>query len=148
MLATWMYETRPFAPCRGNALLDQLLAALLYAYSGDDEQSDDAMIGRVKRHVQENLAGNLSLDALAAVACASRFHFARRFKRCTGVSPMKFVRSARLEAARNLLLTTDLPHRRVAAQVGLVDQCQLARIFRRETGLPPSQLRKTSELPR
>jgi len=142
MIGTWMYETHPFAPCKGVEWMDQLLWSLLRAYADGDEKSDDAVVTRVKRYIQENLATDLSLDKLAAVACSSRFHFARRFKQSAGISPIRFVRNARLEAARTLLLTTDLPHRKVAEQVGFSDQCNLSRIFRRENGVSPSRFRR------
>jgi AraC family transcriptional regulator len=142
MLATWMHEARPLRHADG--ILDHLLAALLHAYSTGGNDGEDEMLARVKRHVREHLAGDLHLDDLASAACLSRFHFVRRFRKVAGMSPMRFVREARLDAARTLLLTTSLPHREIARRVGFSDQCQLARVFRRLAGYSPSHLRRAS----
>jgi AraC family transcriptional regulator len=79
-----------------------------------------------------------------SAACLSRFHFVRQFRKAAGMPPMRFVRETRLDAARTLLLTTDLPHREIARRVGFGNQCQLARVFRQLAGYSPSQLRRRS----
>jgi AraC-like DNA-binding protein/mannose-6-phosphate isomerase-like protein (cupin superfamily) len=140
MVAKWMYEARPMRHTHG--MLDHLLAMLLHAYSSEGDDGENEMIGRVKRHVREHLASEIRLDDLASAACLSRFHFVRRFGEVAGMPPMRFVREARLDAARTLLLTTNLPHREIARRVGLGDQCQLARVFRRLAGYSPSHLRR------
>ena len=142
MLANWMYEARPMR--HAHEILDHLLAALLHAYSSGGDAGEDEMIARVKRHVREHIAGEITLDDLASAACLSRFHFVRRFGEVAGMPPMRFVREARLDAARTLLLTTNLPHREIARRVGFGDQCQLARVFRRLAGYSPSHLRRRS----
>jgi AraC-like DNA-binding protein len=142
MLAKWMHEARPMR--HGNGILDHLLAALLHAYSGGASGGENEMILRVKQHVRDHLAEEITLDDLAAAACLSRFHFVRRFRKVAGMSPMRFVREARLDSARSLLLTTSLPHREVARRVGFADQCQLARVFRRLAGYSPSHLRRAN----
>jgi AraC-like DNA-binding protein len=153
MIATWMFEDRPLAgqgkPAtaaapRTTPLMQHLLTALLHAYAHQpDAGGSDAMVDRVKRYVHEHLTQPLSLESLSEVACVSPFHFARRFRASTGMPPMRFVREARLDAARTLLLTTNLPHRLVAQRVGLSSQSHLARCFRRATGQAPSTLRRT-----
>ena len=46
------------------------------------------------------------------------------------------------QSARSLLQTTALPLKAIAAQVGFADACQLSRVFKRLTGLPPSAVRQ------
>ena len=140
MLAKWMYEARPMRHAHG--ILDHLLAALLHAYSTGGDEGEDEIIARVKAHVREQLASEIRLDDLASAACLSRFHFVRRFSAVAGMPPMRFVREARLDAARTLLLTTDLPHREIARRVGFGDQCQMARVFRKLAGYRASEFRR------
>jgi AraC family transcriptional regulator len=55
-------------------------------------------------YIEANLEGDLTLDRLASIACLSRFHFARAFKTATGLSPHRYVVTAkRLEHAKALL---------------------------------------------
>jgi AraC-like DNA-binding protein/uncharacterized cupin superfamily protein len=141
-LARWIAEIGSPRGTHDHALLNHLLRSIIYAYSAGCAEPDGEMVGRVKRHVSENLSKRLTLDGLADVACLSRYHFVRRFRRLTGVSPMRFVRQARVDAARTLLLSSDLPMRAVAQRVGFADHCQLSRVFKRETGRAPSILRR------
>ncbi|WP_420843595.1 helix-turn-helix domain-containing protein [Jiangella muralis] len=71
----------------------------------------------------------------------SPFHFARAFKASTGLAPHKYVTSRRMERANSLLLTSRLGVPEVAYAVGLTNVSHFRRVFRRHTGLLPSDLR-------
>ena len=147
-LLRWMQD---LYPARGDAernTLDTLMQALLHEYlraddpGGGGRDAPNDAIARVKRHVREHLAGPLRLDDLAGVACLSRYHFGHAFKTATGLSPMEFVRQTRVEAARTLLLTSDLPLSAIADLVGFRDEFHLSRVFRRLTGHSPRHVRQ------
>src|ERR1700687_5023601 len=54
-------------------------------------------------YIESHLAGELTLDEIAGIACISRFHMVRAFAAATGLSVMRYVRARRLsEAARAL----------------------------------------------
>lgn len=125
-----------------SGLAGTLVGLALHALTRAPSEPDP--IAAAQRHVRRNLAGDLSLDALAEVAAMSRFHFARRFAEETGCTPAAFVRRARVEAARTLLLTTPMPLRSIAPLVGLRDEAHLSRVFRRVAGQRPSDVRRTS----
>ena len=137
-----MYEIRSLGNARDDGLMNHLLCSIIYAYSAAGAHMPDPMVARVKQYVMENLPSPLTLDELAGVACLSRYHFLRRFRTLSGVSPMRFVRDSRVDAARTLLLSSDLPMRAIAQRVGFADHCQLSRVFRRLTGRAPSMLRR------
>lgn len=101
-------------------------------------------IARVIRHIHYHLSEPITLDDLADIAYMSRFHFARTFQQETGQSPMQYLCMRRVEAARHFLTTSNLPLRSIAPQVGLVDQANLSRVFKRMTGLTPSQAREAN----
>jgi AraC family transcriptional regulator len=96
-----------------------------------------AQLHRVLEFVQEHLAVNISLRQLAGVADLSPFHFARQFKRSTGVAPHEYVTRCRVERARSLLLQPFASLRDIASQVGFCDQSHLARHFKRLYGITP-----------
>jgi transcriptional regulator GlxA family with amidase domain len=54
---------------------------------------------------------------------------------------MAFVRGERVEAARVLLMTPGVGLRWVARTVGLGDEFHLSRVFKRVTGVTPSEVR-------
>jgi AraC family transcriptional regulator len=96
---------------------------------------------RVKSFVEENLSASIGVDDLAAVAGLSPFHFARQFRKATGVTPLRFVMSRRVERAKDLLLEDDLTLADVGLAVGFADQSHFTSVFKRFTGLPPRRWR-------
>ncbi len=83
----------------------------------------------------------LTLDALAAVACLSKFHFARHFTAALGCSPFAFRRQLRLRHAQFLLATTARPVGEVAGWVGFGSDAAFCRAFFRLTGAWPQPWR-------
>ncbi|MFE0733802.1 GlxA family transcriptional regulator [Streptomyces sp. NPDC058855] len=99
-------------------------------------------IDELRVWIAEHLDADLSAAALAARMCLSERHFARVFTQETGVGPAAYVESARVEAARRLLETTDCPLDRVAAAAGLGSPETLHRAFRRRLGTTPAAYRR------
>jgi AraC family transcriptional regulator len=54
---------------------------------------------RVRDYVEVHLDKDLSLTALADIACLSPYHFSRSFKESAGVGPQRYVIQRRLERA-------------------------------------------------
>ena len=92
-------------------------------------------------YVEDNLVHDLTLDELAGVAHMSPYHFSRRFKRSTGLSPHQYVVRKRVERAKELLTNTELSLHEVALSVGFADQSHLAKHTRRLLGVSPKSLR-------
>jgi AraC family transcriptional regulator len=101
-----------------------------------------AAVGRVADHVHAHLAGPITLDELAALASLSPYHFARAFKASTGMPPHRFVTAVRLEAAKAALVGTRRPVAEIANAVGFHNLSHFRRLFHRELGLRPAQLRR------
>lgn len=97
---------------------------------------------RVIDLVEARLDEELSLADLAGAARLSGSHFARAFKRTTGVAPYRYVLARRIVRAQSLLADTRLPIIEIAARCGYSDPGHFATLFRRETGYSPRQYRK------
>jgi transcriptional regulator GlxA family with amidase domain len=97
--------------------------------------------------VREWMLGNLeqrhTLDELAQRAHMSRRTFIRRFHTETGLSPMAWLTSARLDWARELLETTTVPVERIAGLSGLGRPAALRATFHRHVGTSPNDYRAT-----
>jgi AraC family transcriptional regulator len=133
-----------------RSLVNQLAVYLLRAHinvqrSGEIELSRVGMVDRRLRRAIEFMSDNcgrdLALAEIAAAAYLSEFHFARLFKKITGVTPHAYLASLRIEKARRLLAETDLPIIEVGAQVGYTSQSHFTKIFREATGLTPRVFR-------
>jgi AraC family transcriptional regulator len=94
----------------------------------------------VVEYIHEHLDAALTLDHLARVAHLSPYHFARRFKKSTGLPPHQYVIARRVERAKELLRDDgDLPLAEVAAAVGFWDQGHFTRHFKRLVGVTPGR---------
>jgi transcriptional regulator GlxA family with amidase domain len=68
--------------------------------------------------------------------------FKRRFKQATGMSPLEYVHTLRLEESKQFLESGDLPIEEIAYEVGYADTGFFNRLFRRKVNLTPAQYRK------
>lgn len=100
-------------------------------------------LAEVVDHIEANLAGDLKLADLADVARLSRYHFSRAFSRATGLAPHAFVVARRIEAAKTLLRTSELPVEMIAQRCGFRGGPHFATSFRRATGRRPSDYRRS-----
>lgn len=98
---------------------------------------------KVIRHVRENLASPIDVEAMARVAGWAPSHFAAVFRRQTKATPLAFLNRLRVQKACRLLKETDETIAEIAAQVGLVDPFYFSRLFRQLVGMPPSHYRET-----
>ncbi|MFV3076329.1 helix-turn-helix domain-containing protein [Niveispirillum fermenti] len=96
---------------------------------------------RVVLFIEQNLDDDLSLATLAAVVGLSPSHFARRFKAAAGEAPHRYVLSRRVNAAKRLLLETEMPLAEIAAAAGFSSQAHLTGIFGRAVGMTPGAYR-------
>ena len=90
----------------------------------------------------ENLSEEFNLDRLAALAGLSKFYFNRLFKGAVGVSPSHYHINLRMDEAKRLLRETKRTVVEIALDVGYSNPSHFAQLFRKETGLPPSDYRK------
>lgn len=94
---------------------------------------------RVRAFVEENVGLPISLDAMAAVAGVSRFHFARQFRVSTGESPIGYVLRSRIERGKARLRERRESVSRIATDLGFADQSHFTRTFRRLVGTSPKR---------
>lgn len=137
-----------------GALASSLAARLVQKYvTASSAQSvprstvqglDRRRLLRVLDYIEANLEGNLSIERMAAIACLSRFHFARSFRQAAGQSPHRYVSAKRLERAKTLLMHGDRPLVDIALSLGFSSQANFTRAFTQATGQAPGQFRQRS----
>ena len=90
----------------------------------------------------ENINSDINLDMLAASTQLSRHHFATKYKKLTGISPIKHFIHLKMERACYLLDTGSYSAKEVSAQLGYNDPLYFSRIFKKVIGLSPSEYRR------
>lgn len=102
-----------------------------------------ALLRDAAAYIAGHLDADLSVSTLAARAGVSERHLARMFLCEFGVTPGRFVRRARAEAAAHLLTGTDLTVEAVAARSGFRSAESLRQAFQSIYGVSPSLYRGT-----
>jgi transcriptional regulator GlxA family with amidase domain len=105
-------------------------------------QVDDALIAKCQEWIAQHYDRGSPVAAMAALSGLAERSFKRRFAKATGVTPLEYVHTLRLEEAKHLLETTDESIEQVANEVGYEDASFFGRLFRRKVGLTPAQYRK------
>ncbi|MFO0616800.1 MAG: AraC family transcriptional regulator [Polyangiaceae bacterium] len=121
-------------------------AVATFASLQDERSAHSRPVRRAVEYLRERLADPISLDDLAHHASLDKFHLCRAFRAQIGMPPHAYLTHLRVIRAKALLKqgvrATD-----VAPRVGLYDQSQLNRHFRRIVGTTPARygIEKQSE---
>jgi len=102
---------------------------------------------KVIDHVHAHLEAPIRVEDMASVTRLSTSHFFRAFRASFSMPPHAYVRAVRLARAKELLLASDEPVRRIAVACGFADQAHFSRVFRNETGRAPAFWRRERRSP-
>jgi transcriptional regulator GlxA family with amidase domain len=102
----------------------------------------DAVIADVQVWLADNYADLHVVSAMAHRSGLPERSFKRRFSKATGMSPIDYVHTLRLEEAKQLLETTDDAVESIANDIGYEDASFFRRLFRRKVGASPSEYRR------
>jgi len=108
---------------------------------GSEGGTSKRSLERATDYINDNLSQKLTLAEIAEVAYMSPHHFARSFKKDTGLSPHQYVIHRRVERAKALLANTDLNLAEIARAVGFANHSHLSSHVRRLLGVSPGALR-------
>lgn len=127
-----------------ESLINFLSVHLIKNYSTQQKPLKEFQVGLGKRklnkiveYINDDLNKDLSLQELASLVEISPYHFARQFKKSTGLPPRQYIICTRVERAKQLLLQGDLTIAQVAYIVGFSHQSHLNRHFKRWLGITP-----------
>lgn len=114
-----------------------------YAVLPISRPHDDERIRAAEAHIQANFRQDISTDALASLVGLGPRTFARHFKTATGRQPAAYLQAVRIAAAKALLERDDRPVQSVSCEVGYDDVAFFRALFKRTTGMTPSEYRST-----
>ncbi|QNK60113.1 helix-turn-helix domain-containing protein [Paenibacillus sp. PAMC21692] len=129
-----------------HALLFQLVVELHRSMS-ESEKTDqslpkEAAFQDLLHYLRNNCEQELTLSHLAHLSGFSARHLQRLFHQHTGQSWFKYWQSVRVRRSSELLLRTSDKIQHIAEAVGYKDIHSFNTVFKRLTGLTPSQYRK------
>jgi len=92
--------------------------------------------------IKQNLKTDLSVNVLAERVDMSPRNFSRVYTAHVGRSPGKAVELFRVQKAKIMLETTDIPIKSITLKVGFADYERMRRTFVRHTGVSPNDYRR------
>ncbi len=98
----------------------------------------------VKEFIDESLDSRIRLSDCASKVRLSNSHFSRAFKTTFGTTVCRYIRSRRVERAKQLMLHSQQPLSQIALACGFADQAHYCRVFRDVVGTSPNTWRRQS----
>ena len=97
---------------------------------------------RALEYIEARLAEAITLADMASVTGLTPMYFAAQFRVATGLRPHEYLLLRRIERAKILLATSDVPLVDVAFTVGFQTQSHFTAVFKRFVGIPPGAWRE------
>ena len=133
-----------FSALRIKSALIELISMFLENTSTVSALSDkgSAFIDKMKSFINSHITGDLSVKVLAREMGFNEKYFIDLFKKHFGTTPAQYVKSTRLEKAKNELLYTDEKVLNIVNHTGYSTLQKLSADFKAYTGFTPSEFRK------
>ncbi|MFF2908322.1 helix-turn-helix domain-containing protein [Paenibacillus sp. NPDC057934] len=128
----------PLLQFRGQIYFQELLYEL---YRIDRQAVHDARtaVEHTREYMESNYAEVMSVKSLAEMAGISPSYYLELFKKIVGRSPIEYLTSVRINAAKRLMEQTEAPTHQIAETVGYKDPFYFSRQFKQATGMSPSR---------
>lgn len=105
-------------------------------------EMEDNRIAKTMMYIRKHLNETIELEKLAEIACLSKDHFIRLFKKELGNTPLQYINQKKIEKAQLLLITEDLTVKEIAFQLAFEDYSYFNRLFKKITGVTPQEYRR------
>ena len=126
--------------------LDQMEMVLQTVYDSiaqqNKQQNSAAQIAQIKAYLEQNYTRKLNLTEVSQRFYLSYSYLSLLFKRETGYNISDYLNQLRIAHAKQLLTDESIKVHEVGALVGIEDSHYFTRIFKKQTGLTPSQYRE------
>lgn len=118
--------------------------SILASSSKKSHRITDSVVSSAMQFIGNNYRHSISVTDIAQNVGMSKAHFSRIFKKQSGYAPHEYLIQIRLNRAKHLLKTTDMPIKNVSQEVGYQDVTTFTSAFTNRVGLSPAQFRNSS----
>ena len=137
------YMLKPVDYEEFGTCIDNLKISLFRQQTAQEpEEQEQRPIAGLTRYVQEHLSEEISLSVLAEQFHLSSQYISQLFKSEIGVNFLAYLTNVRMEQAKKLLLSSDLPIAEVSERSGYGDYRVFTKVFKKSEGITPSQYRR------
>lgn len=124
---------------------EEILRKIARFFSERDQEPErtlSPLVRKIITDVDTDLKEPLTLQYFSEKLEVNGSYLSNLFRRETGKTITQYVTDQRLKHAENLLRYTNKPVRSVAAEVGIGDAQYFSRLFRKKTGMKPTEYRR------
>ena len=93
----------------------------------------------IEQHISDS---NLKIEDMAETVNMGRTVFYKKMTELVGMSPSDFLRSVRMQRARQLIAKSRMTFSEIAYNVGFTDPKYFSKCFKKDTGMTPSEYRE------
>lgn len=94
--------------------------------------------------IRENVGSTIDFKRYAEENCIGYSYFRKMFKQYTGNAPVQYQLDLKIRRAREMLVSTDKSIKEISFELGFQSIHYFSRIFKKKTGIAPSETRKTA----
>lgn len=123
-------------------IIDLCLKSLFLALIRETKAKKKDPIDLVIRYIELNFTNNVTVCDLASLIYVSKSYLIRKFKEKTNESPIQYTNKLRVESAKRLLANKSLTIEEITSRVGCSSSKYFTKMFKKHTGIAPSQFRK------
>jgi len=105
-----------------------------------------ALIEKAVSYIQSHFRNDIGIDEVCEFVGLSASHFCTLFKQLTGSTFLEYVTRCRIEKAKYILLHTEVKVYQLAPLVGYQDSKYFTQVFKKITGMTPSEYRVSAEI--
>lgn len=122
------------------AELDEIIDKLARESNGDISQN--MLVEKAKEYIRNNFSKPISAKDVADYLDRNPNYFSHIFKKEENISFIDYLNHIRIKRAQQLLATTSLLTYEISEQIGYADYRYFTQIFKKITGVPPSEYRR------
>jgi transcriptional regulator GlxA family with amidase domain len=113
-----------------------------FARLAQSRQTGDAVISRCQEWIADHYQEAAPVAGMVRLSGLAERSFKRRFQQATGMAPLEYVHTLRIEEAKQMLEASEEPIEAIANEVGYEDAGFFTRLFRRKVSLTPAAYRR------
>lgn len=136
----YSFQTQDYRQLRAEAGL--LLDQMRQSFSEHLERIRPDTIQQIKQYITEHSAEDISLETIGRRVGLSPFYISKMFKEQLGVNYIDFLTECRIEKAKKLMSDPAKSLKEITFEVGYHDPNYFSKVFRKMTGLSPTEFRK------
>ncbi len=121
--------------------LQEIVEAFSESMFNNKQIEQSGMIKKSINYIAKNFDKNITLNEVAKEVHLNPSYFSSIFKQSTGSSFTEYLNMVRIEESKRLLANTDISIIDIAVATGFESQSYFSKVFKKYTGLTPSQYR-------